>query len=151
MGFLAAVAAVGTVFNIAGQLQGNSAQASQERQNAEFYRKQAEYAKFAAEREEKLARFGYAVKIGTQASKAVQGNVDVSSQSLQEITSGTYSQMVDELFAIKKKGELETSLASMRGMASMSRADALTSSSTSLLTVGAGLAQGYMGYVAASR
>lgn len=127
---------IGTALQAIGQIQSNSAEARQERQNAEYYRRQAEYARFAADREAKLATFSYAQKISTQASKYTSAGVSTASGSALTTMGGTYGQLVDELITIKKKGDLEYDLAFMRGQASESRASALTDPMTTLFSIG---------------
>jgi hypothetical protein len=130
------IAGAAAVLQIAGAIQGANAQAGQEQQNAEYYRRQAEYAAFSAQRDAQLARFQYAQKIGTQGSKYAQGNVALGTGASMATMGTTYAQMLEEIWAIEKKGKLEADLGYMRAASSRDRASALTDPMTTLFTVG---------------
>jgi hypothetical protein len=101
-------------------------QARQEKINAKFYAEQAEFARVSALRAEKLAEFSYTAKLSQQASGYAAGGVD-SSGSAAVTMGGTIANMLDEIFAIKKKGDLDVKLARMRGVAANQKADTLGS------------------------
>lgn len=120
------IMAAGAALQILGNYASNMAQAQQERINAAYYRKQGEFVRLSQMRAERLADFDYTQKIGTQVSAYAGSGVDMSG-SAQITVGGTAAQMLDELFAIKKKGDLDYELAMMRGTLSEDRAKVLSS------------------------
>lgn len=118
--------AAGTAMSMIGQWTSNWEQAAAERRNAEFYRKQAEYARLAAMRAEQLAEFDYSGKIGQQTGAYAASGVDLSGSAAVTV-GGSIKNMIDEIWAIKKKGDMDVQLAQMRGTNSQQRADMLSS------------------------
>jgi hypothetical protein len=118
-----------------GQLTSNFAQAASERQNAQYYREQAEYARESARRAEAIAEFDYTSKLSQQTSRYAAGGVELSG-SAALTSAGTIKNMLDEIFAIRKKGDLESKLAMMRGTQSNERADMLGSFQYNAFQVG---------------
>ena len=123
--------AIGTGIQMFGQWAENMAQAEQEKQNQKFYQEQAKYARQSAMRAEALAEFDYTYKIGQQASAYAGGGVD-SSGSAGITIGGSVKNAIDELWAIKRKGDMDTELAFARGVLSGDRAKTLSSSSYNL-------------------
>lgn len=115
---------VGTVMSIAGQMQQNQAEAEQEAMNAAYYLQQALYAKEAAIRQASVSTFDYAERISTQISRYTAGNVAMSGSATLTV-GGTLSQMTKELWAIKRKGEMDYTLANMRAQGARERASQL--------------------------
>lgn len=139
-----ALMAVGTGVQIAGQWLSNWEMAQQERQNAQFYRDQAELARLSSMREEQLAEFDYTYKVGQQVSDYAAAGVDISGSAATTI-GGSIKNMIDEIWAIKKKGDMDVKLASMRGEAAGKRASTLASPVYNLLQAGTTLTRAYAG------
>lgn len=127
---------VSTGVSMMGTLMGNNAKARQERANAAYYKKQAAYARLAAERQHQLAEFEYTEKLGKQASTYAGSGVALEGSAAVTM-GGTLKNFIDEAYAIKRKGELEYELASMRGVQSSQEANMLSSPAYNLLQVGA--------------
>jgi len=130
-----ALMAAGTGIQVAGQFMSNFAQASAERQNAEFFKEQAEYARQSARRAEDIAEFDYTAKIGNQNSAYARGGVDISGSAALTI-GGTIRNMMEEIMAIRKKGNMESRLAMMRARQSSERSETLGSFQYNALELG---------------
>ena len=125
----------GTAMQMIGQYSGNMAQAAQEKQNAKFYAEQAHYAQISALRAETLAEFSYTNKLGQQLGAYASGGVD-SSGSASITMGGTIANMLDEVFSIRRKGEMDVKLARMRGIVSQDRADTMGSVGYNVMQAG---------------
>lgn len=123
-----ALVAVGAGLQIYNQFTGNMAQAQAELQNARFYDMQSQFAREAMSREALISRRKYATTMGAQIGAFAKGGVSVSKGSSVGVIANTLAQQVDELDAIKKKGEMEFALAS--GRASQARGVAGTLGNT---------------------
>lgn len=130
-----ALMAAGTAINIISSLASNAAQAAAERENQRFYEEEAKYARESASRAESLAEIDYTTKYGNQVSAYASGNVD-SSGSAAITMGGTIKQAMDEIWAIRRKGDMDVQLASMRGRSSGKKADTLGSVGYNLLDAG---------------
>jgi hypothetical protein len=126
MAIPAALMLAGTAMQIAGQWASNSAAAAQEKINAAFYREQAVYARQSAMRAEASAEFDYTTKIGMQMGAFAASGVELSGSAAVTVA-GTLKNSVDEIWAIKRKGDMDVQLASMRGELSADRARTLGS------------------------
>lgn len=108
-----ALMAVGTALQIFGNLQANYNQALAEEKNAEYYREQAEFVKESMFRESQLASDAYESVKGRQVSAIAKGGADLSG-SAAAIVADTIAKKGEELAAIKRKGELDWKLATLR-------------------------------------
>lgn len=127
--------AAGTAIQVAGQMSANAAQAAAERQNAKFYAEQAEYARLSSQRAEQISEVDWTTKYGAQLSAYAGGGVD-SSGSAGLTIGGTLKMAVDDLFAIKKKGEMDVKIARLRGGQSAESARTLSSTSYNVMQAG---------------
>jgi len=125
--------AAGTIFQIAGSISANQAQARAEKQTAKFFDEQALFARDAMFRELQIAERQYAFRFGQQVSAIAGGGADVSSGSATNILAGTLASQVEELLAIRKKGELDVKLARLRAKGAAQTAETLGSASYNLL------------------
>lgn len=132
-----AIMVAGTTLSLIGQYNSNLSQAEQERQNAAFYEDQAQFARLSTARAEALASFDYSFKMGSQIGAFAASGIDVGSGSAAITIGGSIKQAVDELFAIKKKGELDFNLARMRGNIAGENAALLSSAGYNLMQAGA--------------
>jgi len=108
-----ALMAAGTALQVYGQYQANMAQSQQEFANAEFYKAQADFARAAQFREASIASREYEFRKGAQISAYAKGGVDISGSAAATLAD-TLASKVEELAAIKRKGELDYSLAIAR-------------------------------------
>lgn len=113
--------AAGTALQVIGQYQANMDQAQAELQNAQFYQRQADFAKQAEYRAASLANREYSYRKGAQISAYAKGGVDLSG-SASSVVAETAAQKIEELNAIKLKGNLEYSLAHQRSLQSSDKA-----------------------------
>lgn len=116
----------GTAMQMAGQWASNASAAAQEEINAKFYREQALYARQSAMRAEANAEFDYTTKFGMQMGAYAASGVELSGSAAITLA-GTLKNSVDEIWAIKRKGDMDVQLASMRGDMSADRAKTLNS------------------------
>ena len=134
----------GTALQIAGQWMSNWEMAQQERRNAAFYQEQAQYARLSAMRAEQIAEFDYTHKVGQQISDYAGSGVDISGSAATTI-GGTLKNAIDEVWATKKKGDMDVKLATMRGSFAQDRADTLASPGYNALQAGTTLLRAYAG------
>ncbi len=118
--------AAGTALQVAGQYQANMAQAKAELQNADYYRAQADFVRQAQFRQADITAREYTARKGLQVSAYAKGNVDLSG-SAATVVAATLAEQVEELTAIKQKGELDYKLAIMRSRQSTQQAETLSS------------------------
>jgi hypothetical protein len=118
---------IGTGLSIMGNLMGNFGQAKGERANAGFYARQAQYALEAGARETDLANIRGGERIGRVTSGYAGANVDIGSGSAAAQIGLTAARRIEELKAIKKKTELDFTLATGRANSSTANADMLES------------------------
>lgn len=111
MAIPAALMKIGTGVQIVGQLMGNMAQASAQLKNARYLEKQAQFAREAARRAVRISEQEYATKYGNQAGAYAASGVDVGSGSAALLLGQTYAAAIEEVAAIKKRGEMEFELA----------------------------------------
>ena len=135
--------AAGTLMQIAGQYSANMAQALEEEKNAAFYREQAKYARQSALRAEDLAGFEYTYKIGQQVGDYAASGVDAGSGSAAVTVGGSIAQFLGEISAIRKKGDLDVKLATMRGVSSDRTANILKSDRYNIMQAGTTLLSGF--------
>ena len=137
--------AIGTAVQMFGQIGANFAQAQQERMNEKYYKDQAKYTIQAYQRATQLAEFDYTQRVGAQLSAYGSSGVDISGSAAITI-GGTYSQLMDELWALAKKKDLEWQLATMRGNVAGDKASLLTSTGYNLVQAGTTGLKGYTDY-----
>lgn len=125
--------AAGTVMQMGGQYAANMEQARLEKQNAKFYEEQAEFARVAAMRQEAIAGFEYTHRIGEQIGNYAASGVDAGSGSAAITIGGTVANALNEIWSIKKKGDIETKLARLRGVQSADTAKMLSSGGYNLM------------------
>lgn len=123
----------GTVIQTLGNLAGNSEQAAAERRTAQFFYKQAQFARHAMARELHIAERNYAYRLGSQISAIAKGGADVGSGSAVNTLAATVAAKLDELVAIRRKGELDIELARLRGEGSEKTSNTLSSLSYNIL------------------
>jgi len=121
-----ALMAAGTAISMFGQLSSNMEQAKAEAENAKFYEQQAAFARLGQLRAEALSEVDTATKIGAQVGAYASGNVDISGSAAYTV-GGTLKQAIDDIWAIKQKGDMETKLARMRSTQSSERSALLSS------------------------
>lgn len=138
-----ALMAAGTAMQIVGNLMANYSQAQAEIRNAKFFREQAEFAREAAFRQEDIARANYSRMSGAQLSAYAKGNVDISG-SAASVLAETYSRKLEEVMAIRRKGELEYKLAYMRGKEAEKKAETLQDPFYNLMQAGGTFARSGM-------
>lgn len=136
--------AAGTAMSIAGQISSNYAQAAEELENQKYYDQQAKYARDSMLRAEALAESDYTTKLGMQIGAYASGNVDVSGSAAITV-GGTIKQAMDEIWAIKQKGDLEFKLARSRGNQSGERGKMLGSTGYNLMQAGTTAIKAYAG------
>lgn len=130
-----ALMAAGTALQMYGQYQANLSQARAEIINAKYYQDQADFARAAQYRQADIASRAYSARIGMQASAFAKGGVDISGSAAGMIAE-TAAQKVDELQAIKLKGDMEYRLAILRSRGAQTRADELTDPVNNLMQAG---------------
>lgn len=130
-----ALMAIGLGMRAFGQLISNFQQADAERRNAEFYQYQADYARESAIRQEVLANRNYTKLSGAQLSAYAKGGVDISG-SAASVVAETFTRKLEEMYAIKQKGELEYKLAYLRSQEAKRTADRLTDPLFNILQFG---------------
>ena len=118
---------VGTALSVYSNFQANQNQASAELQNARFYELQAQFAKEAMSRESQLAKKKYTAAIGAQKGAYAKAGVSLSEGSSLSTIADSIASQVEELSAIRKKGEMDIQLA--KGRAAQARGMASTLSS----------------------
>ena len=127
--------AAGTALQVYGNYQANMAQAKAELLNAEFYKQQADFVKQAEFRQSAITAAEYEYKRGAQVSAYAKGNVAIGG-SVSGVLAESLARKVDELTAIKQKGDLEYTLASARAKQSAEMADRLQSFGYNLTQAG---------------
>lgn len=137
--------AVGTAVQMFGQFGANFAQAQQERINQKYYQDQANFVIQSHQRASQLAEYDYTQRVGAQLSAYGSSGVDISGSAAITI-GGTYSQLMDELWALEKKKDLEWQLASMRGNVAGDKASLLTSNGYNVVQAGTIGLKGYTDY-----
>ncbi len=128
--------AVGTGLQIISQISANYAQAKAQLENAKFLEKQADFARSAMFRSIRIAEQEYSTKFGQQASAFAGSGVDVGSGSAALLLAGTYAAGIEEIYNIKKRGDLDISLARSRAALNRTEAKNLTSLETNLFQAG---------------
>lgn len=136
MALPAVLLAIGAGMSILSRYQGNQAQAQAELDNAEMYDRQAQFAKEAMSREALLSRRKFSATIGAQKGAFAKGGVSITQGSSIGVIANTLAQQMDEIDAIKKKGDLEFSIASARGAQSRDVARTLKDPFYNLLQAG---------------
>lgn len=142
MAFPGALMLVGTALQMAGQIGEAQSMASAERANAAWLREQERYAREAMERSIALANFEYTNKLGQQASAYGKGGVAISGSAAVTM-GGTIKQALEEVFALKRKGEMDMRLAAIKAGQSESRAAMLSSPQYLLLQTGSTFLNNY--------
>ena len=127
--------AAGTAIQVAGQMSQNAAQAATSKQNALFYEEQAQYARVSALRAASISEVDWTGKYGQTASAYAGGGVDLSGSAGLQLA-GVLKQSVDDLWAIKTKGDLDVKLARLRGNQADDTAAMLSSTSYNALQAG---------------
>lgn len=142
MAFPAFLMAAGTALQMVGQFNEASSMAEAERSNAEWLYKQEQYAKEAMQRSIALANFEYTNKLGTQSSGYAKGGVALSGSAALTM-GGTIKQALAEVYALKRKGEMDMELARIKAQQSSSRADMLSSPEYLLMATGSTFLNNY--------
>lgn len=128
--------AIGTGIQMIGQFAANKRQAKAQLENARFLEKQADFARSAMNRSIRIAEQEYANKYGQQAGAYAASGVDVGSGSASLLLAGTYASALEELNAIRKRGELDIELARSRANLNRDEAMMLQSPGFNLLQAG---------------
>ncbi len=121
------ILAIGAGMKVYSDYMGNQAQARAEIENAQLYDMQAAFAREAMSREALLSRRKYSGTIGAQKGAFAKAGVSISQGSSVGVIANTLAQQVDELDAIKKKGDLDFRIASLRASQARSVAETLQS------------------------
>jgi hypothetical protein len=107
----AALLVVGAGMKMYSDYTGNVAQANAEIQNAKFYDTQGRYALEAMSREATLSRRKYSAGLGAQITSFAKSGVSLGQGSSLGVVANTIAQQVEELHSIRRKGDIESSLA----------------------------------------
>lgn len=142
MAFPAALMIAGTSMQMYGQFTEAGAMADAERKNAQWLLEQEKYAREAMERSIQLANFEYTNKLGTQASGYARGGVAISGSAAMTM-GGTIKQALSEVFALRRKGEMDMRLARIKANESSSRAEMLSSPQYMLMQGGSTFLNNY--------
>lgn len=124
---LPVILAIGAGMKIYSDYMGNQAQARAEIENAQLYDMQAAFAREAMSREALISRRKYSATIGVQIGALAKGGVSTTRGSSVGVIANTLAQQVDELEAIKKKGDLDFTIASLRASQARGVAETLQS------------------------
>lgn len=103
--------AAGAALSVYSTYQANQAQARSELDNAKFYEMQAQYARDAMSREAQLARRKYSAAIGAQTGAFAKSGIMLGKGSSLGVVANTLANQMQELEAIRTKGEMEAALA----------------------------------------
>lgn len=139
----AVLMAAGTAFQMVSQYGANILRAKAEEQNASFYNEQAVYAIEANQREQRLANTKYEFQLGQQVGSYAASGVD-SSGSASLLLGSTIANQIQELTAIKRKGELDVKLARLRAGQSQEMANTLSSTGYNATQAGGTLLTNYV-------
>jgi hypothetical protein len=119
-----------------GGLMANESQSRLEEQNADFLRAQADYARAAGAREEKIARGQFVYEQGIRAASYAAGNIDVGSLSAVSLLAGAKADHLEQVAAIRYKTAMDVRLASERAAQSESTARMLKDPLYNVLSLG---------------
>lgn len=141
---VAAIAmAVGAALKIAGDYASNIDRAISESANAEYFRRQANFARISNINELRMSAAEHAYKRGQIIGSYAGQGLDVSSGSVLGILSEDAARTQDEQAALRMKGDLDVKLAMMRGEQSERNANKLSSDSYNLTQAGTTLITSY--------
>lgn len=132
MGVPLVLMGVGTALQIAGNINKNLTEASQEYENARWLQEQANYARQSMFREIRRTEQEYSTKAGQQMSAYAASGVDLSGSAALTV-GGTIASAFEELAAVRRKGEMDIMLASSRSRLAQRNAEGLSSSGTNLM------------------
>lgn len=134
-GITAAVGVMGAgiIVNGIARKEAAEAEAAIEQQNAAYYREQAQFAKEAGERSQRIFDRETLVLFGEQKSQLA--NANVGEEVVSSFMSGQIQARREEREAIGKDTEANVRLAMLRGGMSDQRADMLTDSSIQNLSI----------------
>lgn len=139
MALPAVLIAAGAFLNAAATYTGNKSQAEAELQNADFYDKQAIFARQAMSREAMLSRKKFAGAIGAQKGAFAKSGVSITEGSSVGVIANTMAEQMMELDAIIQKGELDFKLASGRAKLARDKSELLKSPEYNIMTAGGSL------------
>lgn len=131
----AALLAAGVFLNAAATYTSNRAQAESELQNADFYDKQAIFARQAMSREAFLSRKKFIGAVGVQKSAFAKAGVSLTEGSSVGVIANTLAEQMLELDAIMQKGELEYKLASGRADQARNKAQLMSTTGYNLMSI----------------
>jgi nickel-dependent lactate racemase len=132
---MAAAAAVGAVLMIAGNVKSNLDQAKAEKQNAEAYRSQAEYARAVHKRKMDLLRRQQKDFAGKQQGMFAKAGISFSG-SVIDVFTDTAIEQEKEMIAAENESNQEVSAYNFQAANSDSRARSLSNPATILLQSG---------------
>lgn len=121
---------------------GNMRKGMQGYENAKWLEEQAEYAQQSMFRELRRTEQNYANRVGQQIGDYASAGVDLSGSAGYTISASLASAM-EELAAVRRKGEMDYKLAKARARLEQSNADMLTNPFTNLFQAGASLINSY--------
>lgn len=133
----------GAGLQVISQLSANYANAKASIANAKFLDEQADFARSSMFRSMRIAEQEYAAKYGAQASAYAGSGVDTGSGSAALVLAGTLSSAIEELYAIKQRGEIDIKLARSRAGLERTQAANLTNPLTNLSQAGGTLLNAY--------
>lgn len=127
--------AAGTALQIAGQYRANLAQAKAELQNAEYYEDQAAFVQAATTRQSLIAERQYGQLQGAQLGAYAKGGVDISG-SAASVIAETAARKIEEITAIRYKGQLDYKLAKLRAGQARETSETLSDPGYNLMQAG---------------
>lgn len=130
-----ALMSAGAAITVFGNLQANYDKATGEAENADYYYKEAGFARLASMRQAQISAQKYTYALSLQGSAAAKGGVDLSG-SIANDMANTTANKVSELLAIKQKGDLDVELANSRGLRQQRDSEMLNSSGYNAIQTG---------------
>jgi len=109
------------------QISANMKAAEAARNNSKWYEEQAQLAIQSMHRQMRITETQYAQALGTQTSAYARGGVDTGSGSALGVLAGTLANGIEELAAVRKKGEMDIKLARSRSLLEADQAQQLGS------------------------
>lgn len=131
------VLGAGQFLSTMGQMQGDAAQGAAERDNAYFFREQAQFQKEATDREIAVFRRKAAFSLSTTIGNYTKSGVSLSADAL-SVIAGQKGLAIDEENAIQREGDFRARLALLRGAQADQTADSLTSPTRMFTNIASG-------------
>lgn len=129
-----AILGAGAVLSAYGKIKADMDQAEAEKQNASFYREQADFAKYAGDRKQQIFNNETVKLQGAQGSAFAKAGVDTSNSSMFMAKELFYRQK--EEVAIKLEADMNVRLAMLRADQATKTAEQLGSFENTMMTIG---------------